>query len=197
MLIILLSLGYILISPISVYFGFIFGDGLSGFAGVRIFPFEFRSHKDVTRKPVRTKTKDKKSRIQKGRKTLNSAVELFHIAVDEWEILHKITVSLLKLLRGILQSPDQYYLSISMAGGLGPPDLTGQLHGTILSVQPVLGSSVSLKYSPDYLDEKMSGEVVAGATVRAYRLLSEILVFAWTLPKIRTLRLYHKLRKGG
>ena len=149
------------------------------------------------RKPVRTKIKRKKSRKEKGRKAFNSAVEVFHIAVDEFEGLQKIIISVLKLLGGILASPDQYYLSISMAGGLGPPDLTGQLHGTILSVQPVLGSSVSLKYRPDYLDEKMSGEVVAGATVRAYRVLSEILVFAWRLPKIKTLRLYQQLKKGG
>ena len=79
----------------------------------------------------------------------------------------------------------------------GPPDLTGQLFGTVLSLQPVLGSSVSLAYRPDYLDDRMSGEVVAGATVRVYRLLSELLIFAWRLPKIRLLRLYQQLQKGG
>jgi hypothetical protein len=123
--------------------------------------------------------------------------EVFRVAVDEWETLEKITVNLLKLFRGILGSLDQYCLKISMAGGLGPPDLTGQLYGTILSVQPLLGSSVSLTYRPDYLDDKMNGEVVAGATVRAYRLLREMLIFAWRLPKIRTLRLYRQLKKGG
>ena len=197
LLIILMSLGYILTSPISIYFGFTFGDGFAGFAGVKLFPFEYKSSRDAARKPVKTKIKSKKSRMVKGRKVFNSAAEVFYVAVDEWEILQKITVSLLKLLRGILESPDQYYLKISMAGGLGPPDLTGQLHGTVLSAQPVLGNSVSLTYRPDYLDDKVSGEVVAGATVRAYRLLSEILTFAWRLPIIRTLRLYHQLKKGG
>jgi hypothetical protein len=43
----------------------------------------------------------------------------------------------------------------------------------------------------------MSGEVVAGATVRAYRLLRELLIFAWHLPKIGTVRLYRQLKKGG
>jgi hypothetical protein len=43
----------------------------------------------------------------------------------------------------------------------------------------------------------MSGQVVAGTAVRAYRLVSELLIFAWRLPKIRTLRLYQQLKKGG
>lgn len=199
-LIMLLSLGYILVSPISIYFGFKFGDGFSGFAGVKLFPFEYKFFRDTTRKPFRTKgveIEHKKSRVEKGRNALNSAVGVFHIAVDELELLQNITVNLLQLFRGILESLDQYYLKISMAGGLGPPDLTGQLYGTILSVQPVLGSSISLAYRPDYLADEMSGEVVAGAVVRAYRPLSEMLIFAWRLPKIRTFRLYQQLKKGG
>lgn len=199
-LIMLLSLGYILVSPISIYFGFNFGDELSGFAGVKLFPFEYKFFRETTRKPFRTKRveiKHRKSRMEKGRNALNSVGEVFHIAVDELEILQQITVNLLKLFRGILESLDQYYLKISMAGGLGPPDLTGQLYGTILSVQPVLGSSISLAYRPDYLADEMSGEVVAGAVVRAYRPLIEMLIFAWRLPKIRTFRLYQQLKKGG
>jgi hypothetical protein len=193
-------LGYILVAPISIYLGFNFGDGLSGFAGVKLFPFEHKFFRDTTRKPVRTKEVEivhKKSRVAKGRNALNWVVEVFHLAVDELEILQKITLNLLKLFRGILESLDEYYLKISMAGGLGPPDLTGQLYGTILSVQPVLGSSVSLAYRPDYLDDKVNGEVIAGATVRAYRLVREMLIFAWRLPKIRTVRLYRQLKKGG
>ena len=200
LLIILLMLGYILVAPISIYLGFTFGHGLSGFAAVKLFPFKHKFFRDAARKPVRTKgveIEHKKSHVARGRNALNSVVEVFYIAVDELEILQKIIVNLLKLFRGILKSPDRYYLNISMAGGLGPPDLTGQLYGTILSVQPVLGSSVSLAYRPDYLDDKMSGEVVAIATVRAYRLLSEMLIFAWRLPKIRTVRLYHQLKKRG
>ena len=199
-LIIILLLGYILVSPISVYFGFTFGDGFSGFAAVKLFTFEHTFSRSTPRKAVRTKgveIEHKKSRLEKGRNALNSAVEICHIVVDELELLQNITINLLKLLRGILRSPDRYYLKMSMAGGLGPPDLTGQLYGTILSVQPVLGSSVSLKYRPDYLAEEMSGQVVAGTVVRAYRLVSELLIFAWRLPKIRTLRLYQQLKKGG
>ncbi|MHA1939460.1 MAG: hypothetical protein ACW97O_14715 [Candidatus Thorarchaeota archaeon] len=199
-LIILLLLGYILVSPISIYFGFTFGDGFSGFAAVKLFPFEHTFLRDTTPKAVRTKgveIEHKKSRLEKGRNALNSAVEIFHIAVNELELLQNITINLLKLVRGILRSPDHYYLKISMAGGLGPPDFTGQLYGTILSVQPVLGSSFSLTYRPDYLAEEMSGQVVAGTVVRAYRLVSELLIFAWRLPKLRTLRLYQQLKKGG
>jgi hypothetical protein len=199
-LVILLSFGYILVSPISVFLSFKFGDGVSGFAGVKLFTFEYKLFKDTTRKSVRTRTVEvdhKKSFTEKGRKALDSAVRVFHVAANEFKLLQNITVNLLKLLKGILKSPDQYYLKVSMAGGLGPPDLTGQLYGTILSAQPVLGRSVSLAYRPDFLGDKMRGEVVAGAKVRACRLLSEILVFVWRLPKIRTLRLYLQLKKGG
>ena len=199
-LIIILLLGYILASPISIYFSFTFGDGFSGSASVKLFPFEHRFFRSTTRKAARTKgveIEHKKSRVEKGRDALNSAVEIFHIVVDELELLQNITINLLRLLRGILRSPDRYYLKISMAGGLGPPDLTGQLYGTILSVQPVLGSSFSLTYRPNYLAEEMSGQVVAGTVVRAYRLVSELLIFAWRLPKIRTIRLYQQLKKGG
>ncbi len=199
-LIVILLLGYILVSPMSIYFGFTFGDGFSGFATVKLFPFEHTFFRSTTGKAARTKgveIEHKKSRVEKGRNALNSAVGIFHIVVDELELLQNITINLLKLLRGILRSPDHYYLKISMEGGLGPPDLTGQLYGTILSVQPVLGSSVSLKYWPDYLAEEMNGQFVAGTVVRAYRLVSELLIFAWRLPKIRTLRLYQQLKKGG
>ena len=199
-LIILLALGYVLFSPISIFLGFNFVDGISGFAGVKLFPFEYKFFRDRARRPVRTngvEIKPEKTSIEKGRNALKSAGEVFNIAVDELELLQNITVNLLKLFRGILRSPDRYYLKISISGGLGPPDLTGQLYGTILAVQPVLGSSVFLVYRPDYLADEMSGDVVASATVRAFRLLSEILVFAWRLPKLRTLRLYQQLKKGG
>ena len=200
LLIFFLTLGYILFSPIAIYFALNFDDGFSGFAGVRLFPFAHKFLKETKRKPVRTKgikIQLKKLGTEQGRKTFRKVVEVFHISLDEWEILPKITINLLRLFRGILKSPDQYYLKISMAGGLGPPDLTGQLYGTVLSVRPVLGRSVSLDYRPDYLADNLSGEVVAGATVRAYRLLSEMIIFAWRLPKIRMIRIYHRLKKGG
>ena len=129
--------------------------------------------------------------------TERNVIEVFHIALEELKIMQEVISNLLKLFRGILKSSDHYYLKISMAGGLGPPDLTGQLHGTVLSVQPILGRSVSVDYRPDYLADKMSGEVVVGAIVRSYRLLSEIILFVWRLPKIRIIRTYHRLKKGG
>ena len=199
-LIILLTLGYILFSPISIRLGFTFDDGISGFVRVRLFPFEYKFFRDTKRKAVRTQAveiRHKKSRIEKSRKALYSVVEVLHVLVDELETLQKIVLNSMKLFRGISKSIDQYYLKLSMAGGLGPPDLTGQLYGTILSVQPILGSSVSLAYRPDYLADKMSGEVVAGVIVRAYRLLNDMLIFAWRLPKIRIIRLYYQLKKGG
>lgn len=200
LLIFFLTLGYILFSPIAIYFALNFDDGFSGFAGIRLFPSGHKFFKETKRKPVKTKGVEiqlKKHHTEQGRKTLRKLVEVFHISLDEWEILPKITINLLRLFRGILKSPDQYYLKISMAGGLGPPDLTGQLYGTVLSVRPVLGRSVSLDYRPDYLADNLSGEVVAGATVRAYRLLSAVIIFAWRLPKIRIIRIYHRLKKGG
>lgn len=200
LLILFLTLGYILFSPIAIYFALNFDGGFSGFAGVRLFPFAHKFFIETKRKPVRTKgmeIKLKKLGTEKGRKTFRKLFEVFHISLDEWEILPKIFINLLRLFRGILKSPDQYYLKISMAGGLGPPDLTGQLYGTILSVRPVLGRSVSLDYRPDYLTDNLSGEVVAGAIVRAYRLLSEMIIFVWRLPKIRIIRIYHRLKKGG
>lgn len=199
-LIILLALGSILFSPISIYFGFNFGDEFSGFARVRLFFFEYKFFKDKKPKPARVrgvKIGQTKSLAEKSRKALNTGAEVFHILVDELETVQKITIKVLKLFRGMVKSADNYFLKISMAGGLGPPDLTGQLFGTVLSLQPVLGSSVSLAYRPDYLDDRMSGEVTAGATVKVYRLLRELLIFAGRLPKIRLLRLYQQLQKGG
>jgi hypothetical protein len=199
-LIVLLTLGYVLFSPIAIYFAFNFDDGFTSFAGVRLFPFAYKFLREKKRKPARTRRMEirlKKPGTGQGRKTFRKVVKVFHVSVDELEILQEITINLLKLLRGILKSPDQYYLNISMAGGLGPPDLTGQLYGAVLSVQPILGSSVSLTYRPDYLTENMSGEVVAGAIVRSYKLLSEMIIFAWRLPKIRIMRMYHRLKKGG
>ena len=193
-LIFFLTLGYILFSPITIYFALHFDDGFSGFARVRLFPFAYKFFKETKRKPLRTKGVEAK--LKKFRTDRNVA-EVFHIALDELEIIQKVINNLVKLFRGILKSPDQYYLKISMAGGLGPPDLTGQLYGTILSVRPVLSRSVSLDYRPDYLADNLSGEVVAGAIVRAYRLLSEMIIFAWRLPKIKIIRIYHRLKKGG
>ena len=198
--IIFVTLGYILFSPISIHLGFTFDHGFSGFVRVRLFPFEYDSSRDTVQNAARTKsveTRHKKSGIEKGRKALNAVVELLRVSVDESETLHKVALDLVRLIKGILKSTDQHYLKLSMAGGLGPPDLTGHLYGTILSVQPLLGSSVSLAYRPDYLADHMSGEVVAGAMVRAYRLLSDMLIFAWRVPKVKIIRLYFILKKGG
>ena len=159
-LIFFLTLGYILFSPIAIYFALNFDGGFSGFAGVRLFPSADKFFKETKRKPLRTKgveIKLKKLITRQGRRTLRKVAEVSHISLDEWRIFQKITINLLKLFRGVLKSPDQYYLKISMTGGVGPPDLTGQLYGTVLSVRPVLAHSVSLDYRPDYLADNLSG----------------------------------------
>ncbi|MCJ7687479.1 MAG: hypothetical protein MUO68_24660, partial [Desulfobacteraceae bacterium] len=84
-----------------------------------------------------------------------------------------------------------------LSGGLTEPHITGWFYGGVCAIQPMLGKSIRLFYSPDFTKESLNGKVRGRLAVRLYSIIKEVSIFIWRLPKLRLLRIYFKSRKGG
>ena len=115
---------------------------------------------------------------------------------DEWGTLRQVASVSVKFIHGIVISPD-YYLNISLTGGLTEPHMTGWFYGGVCGIQPMLGKSIRLFYAPDFTKESLNGKVRGRLAVRLHCIIREVLIFIWRLPKLRLLKIYFKSRKGG
>jgi len=191
----LLATVYLMLSPISIYLSFDVGGKRMKTAVIGIFPFKYSFKISREKKKPEAKTKKEKSKVKAtGKKRKYSITP---ILVDEIETIFSVIGYVFRLIGGIIKSPDRYYLRVRLSGGLSAPDLTGQLYGGIESIKPVLGESVSISYRPDFLAESIEGDVTAGLVVRIITIVKQLLIFGWRLPKLRLIKIYRKMRKGG
>jgi len=114
----------------------------------------------------------------------------------EFDLVVEIVKLSFRLLKGILQAPS-YRLNISLTGGLSEPDITGSLYGGVCAVSPLLGRFIRLNYLPDFAAQSLGGDITGQAIVRPYKLIKELLLFGWRLPKLRLIKVYLRGRKGG
>ncbi len=189
--VVLLFTLYLLITPIILSLKYNTSDKQS-IAQIKLFPFKYKF--------VLKKDK-KKPGVKKifGFKRLKKPVKKFpfwKFLTEEYETAASIIVDLFHFVRRACKSPDRYYIDVSLKGGLGPPDLTGQLFGAVESLKPMLGESIALKYQPDYLSDTIQGDILAGVKLRFYKLLKEMLIFIWKLPKLKLIKIIRQFRKG-
>jgi hypothetical protein len=165
---------------------------------IKFFPFEHQFLlKRKKKKAPELEPKKEVEAVSKKKKTgkLRFAT-IWRLLIDEYETLKKTLISCLYFISGILKSPDRYFLKINLAGGVGPPDLTGELFGVIQSIRPMLGNSISIDYHPDFTVEEIKGDLTAGIRVRIISVLKEILIFGWKLPKLKLIKIYRTNKKG-
>ncbi|UCG13083.1 MAG: hypothetical protein JSU72_00885 [Deltaproteobacteria bacterium] len=193
-----LAFGYALLAPATIYLTVGFDKRLFGFVGVKLFPFEYRFTRRKKQKPSKSEKVEpgsEKSDLKRTVKPTGPAYVLVKLIVWEFEAFRQIAAAILRLVLGIVAATSQYYLRITMVGGIEAPDVTGQLYGAITWLQRFPATSVSIVYRPDYLADTLRGEVIGGAVVRPYRILREILLFGWRLPKMKTIHIYRKYKK--
>jgi uncharacterized membrane protein (DUF485 family) len=190
---ILLVIAYILLSPVSIYICYDFDHKNVSTAGVKIFPFSFKL-KTGKPKEKTTKTKKPPKPAKRKKKSGKRGTDFFPILIDNFEMFKKIIVDFVVLIIGILKSPDRFFADVNLGGGLGEPDLTGQLYGGIQMIKPALGNSMLISYSPDFMAESLSGRATVGLVVRIGNILKELLIFVWRLPKLKLIKIYRKIK---
>ncbi len=164
--------------------------------GVKLFPFKFKINEENKFINI---IKNHVPVIDFRKKNKNSSLckyDLFQIFIDEFDTLLTIVATLTNFITGIFKSPDRNYLNISLRGGFGLPDITGIFYGLIESLRSIKGESISIAYHPDFYAESIKGDIALGAVVRLNRLLKEMILLAWRLPKMQMIKIYNKYRKG-
>jgi len=192
--IILAGLIYLLWVPVYFEIGYDIEQKELETCSFKLYPFRYRIKPKIGPDKGSAEQSDQEEQETKRKKRFRiSYVQLIR---DELGTLRQVASNSVKFIKGILISPD-YYLDINLTGGLTEPHITGCFYGSVCAIQPMLGKSIRLFYTPDFTGESLNGKVRGRLTVRLYRIIREVLIFTWRLPKLRLLRIYFKSRKGG
>jgi hypothetical protein len=154
------------------------------------FPlFHFKKVSDKEKKKPKGRKKETKTRI-----TFQLLRQLLR---DEFDTVSTVLAECAKFCGYLLKSPDRYHVNISLKGSPGPPDLAGAVYGAVELLRPVLGKSFTIQYQPDFTAESIEGNVSVGLEVRAIKIVKEIWICFWKLPKVKLIKIIRILRKGG
>jgi len=184
---------YILMSPISIYINYDFDRKNLLSAGIKLYPFDYK-YKVGHKKETQAKIKKPEAAAKEKKWSRKRGIDLMSLIIDEFDVLIDIIANMFGLIIGILKSPDCCFARVNLAGGLSAPDLTGQLYGGIEMIRPAFCDSISVNYHPDFLAESLSGQANFGLVVRIYKILNEVLIFIWRLPKLRLIKIYRKMK---
>jgi len=191
---VLSTIAYILLSPISIYISYDFDGKNLLSAGFRLYPFDYK-FKTGQKKETQTKIKKKSKEATKVKKRPRKrGIDFISLIINEFDMLKDIIANMVALIFGLLKSPDRFFARVNLGGGLGEPDLTGQLYGGIEMIRPALSDSISVNYQPDFMAESLSGQATAGLVVRMGNILKQVLIFIWRLPKLRLIKIYRKMK---
>ena len=191
--ILLAGLIYLLCVPLYFEMGYDIEQRKFESCSLKLYPLTYR---------IRPKTgPDKRSARQDGqdkqktKKKKRFRVSFIQLITDP-AALRQVVSNAVKFIQGIVIAPD-YYLNINLAGGFAEPHITGWFYGSVCGIQPMLCKSIRLFYAPDFTRESFNGKISGRLAVRLCRIIREVLIFVWRLPKLRLLKIYLKSRKGG
>jgi hypothetical protein len=164
---------------------------------IRLFPLTIHpgksKGKDVA-KMKRAKDKKEKKRKKKGRTYKITFIPLMQ---NEYATFKHVIIDVIRLISGIIKSPENQSLRVELAGGLSAPDFTGYLYGAVCLIRPYLGKPVLLSFSPDFTSQSLRGEVSGELSIRIANLIKQVLLFLWRLPKLRLIKIYFNVKRGG
>lgn len=191
---------YLLFNPAILLFDCIIGNRFSGALIIKFAPFKYKII--LSKKGEKAKVKiiskedsQKEKPVKSGKK--RKIISYWQLILDEFDTIKIVLIAVVRFIGRLLISPDRYFLNISAKGGLGSPDITGEVYGAIESIKPILGKSVSIAYQPDFIGGSLDANIIAGVEIRIISIIKEMLIFIWKLPKLGIIRIIRKLRKGG
>lgn len=195
--IVIAGLSYLLFTPVILEISYDITGRKLGPGNIRFYPFSYKlKFEKKVDKAEAKKVVAKKARKKAAKKSKRPKINFIALVRDEIDLGKTVINAAFRLLKGLIAAPE-YRLFISLSGGLPEPHLTGYLCGGIKAIGPVLGESIALSYAPDFNSEKLGGEVTGRAALRISMIIKELLIFAARLPKLRLLKVYFKIRKGG
>lgn len=187
-------IAYLLFIPVTIYLRIGIDGRISRSLWIKLFPFKFKIENKLSG-PNKIKGRpDWQKRRKREKIPLYKRVNIFQTAVDEFETIKDILSALVKFIAHLFKTPDKNFLNITLRGGFKEPDITGIFYGFTETLEIVTGNSVSLKYHPDFFANGLSGNIVLGTVTHNYKILRELFVFLWKLPKLQIFKLYKKSR---
>ena len=191
---ILAVLIYLLCVPVYFEIGYDIEQRELESCSFKLYPFSYRIKPKIV--PDKRSARQSDQEEQKAKKKKRFRVNYVQLLRDELGTLRQVALNSAKFIRGIVISPD-YYFNVNLTGGFTEPHITGWFYGGVCGIQPMLGKSIRLFYTPDFTKESLNGKITGRLAVRLYSIIREVLIFVWRLPKLRLLRIYLKSRKGG
>jgi hypothetical protein len=189
--IVILLFAYILLVPITINFDLRIAEKVSAESAIKAFPFRYRFSggklKKKARKPILLKTPIKKPSQKMKRKRDFSKLNTLDIA-----LILETAGEAFRFVGRLIKAPE-YYVKAELSGGVAAPDTTGEIYGAYQALRPILPSSITVSYNPDFTAEKFRGTVRCGLATRIITILKEILLFIFRLPIIKLIKLYRKL----
>jgi hypothetical protein len=189
--IVFILFAYLLFTPISFEILKTASAGDKPKARIRIFPFMVVSSDTKSEKKavLSKELKVKPKQTNKG--------NLIWYLLSDWDLLEIIIINFIRLLVGLIKSPDRYNFSLDLYGGLSQPHLTGQLFGALCSISPILSESVNIRYHPDFSEESIRAGFSINIRIHLAAILSEIIKFLFRLPVMRITKLVWMYRKDN
>jgi hypothetical protein len=179
MLIILITVlifvvSYVLIVPVVISFRL--DSSLSGILRIKIYPINLRIEKN------RYMEKLKK-------------IDFIFLLSNEYIAVKQVIYFCFRFAKVILASK-HHYISISLQGGFGSPDITGIVLGAIETVKRAFGKNTTIVYYPDMISQSINVKLNAQSKIRIYRLLAETLPLMFSLPVLKIVRIFKNIIKG-
>jgi hypothetical protein len=163
----------------------------------KFFPLHINLKKSVKKEKAKAEKSQKEKKKAAKPKRRKSRISYIRLAQEEYGTFAQLLVNAARLMIGVLRSPDVFPLEINLEGGLAEPDLTGWLYGAFCALNPTLGRYIVLKFKPDFNARSLEGNVTGKIKLRIYNLVKELLLFVWRLPKLRLIKIYLKIKRGG
>ncbi len=187
----ILGCGLSLMASITLFWELTLDRQPSSTAGVRFLFFKHRFGK--RKQNVKAKSKP----VQKKSASETPPIDQLHLILHEHQLIRQTAVLFTDCVKKALMLPEQYYIHINLSGGFRSPDITGQVFGLVQAGSAIPSQSLCLAYHPDFTSDRLQGTIAAGAVFKAYKLVILLSIIIWRLPKIKLIKIYRKVKKGG
>jgi hypothetical protein len=188
---------YILFVPVHIEMRFSIERRSLDRTFIRFFPFRY----NIKTRGGPKKIEEISEEIEKSEKGKfrppEFLVNLIRVLMEETRTIYRVIFVTFKLLKGVLRSPSYGVIRVSLNGGLGEPELTGWFYGSLCMAKPIIGKTIAVHYNPDYLADGIGGEITGSAMIRLINIIKELLLFIVRLPKLKLIKAYWRIRKGG
>lgn len=150
---------------------------LSSDLRIKIIPFNFRF-------------------VKSGEKLKKIKIDFVTLLFNECNVVKQILCSCSRFAKSLI-GYKHHYVTISLRGGFGSPDITGIVWGAIQTVQPVLGEKVAIVYYPDMITQSVNLNLSVQTEFRIYSILTDALILVFSLPILKIARIFIQIKKGG